>query len=133
MAFNYSSQKGAVSLVKLRVEEDGELFTVADGYGETVTSVLSERTAFAANPVRSATGVWSVTMKDPASKILDVNIQTLLPTASYLAVQLKPTTSNSTSGALVLNWVFNVAGTPTDLPSTGTPQFLIHVVWSESS
>ena len=130
MPFSFcGSMKSYVA--KLGVVSDGEVFTVADGYGQTVTSTLSANTAFGQNPVNSGVGVWSVLMKDSARKIIDVHIASMLPTASYLSVQLKPTTTGS-NGQLKLNWVFNVAGTPTELPSTGTPQFLVYVVYGES-
>lgn len=131
MPYNFSGQLKS-NVAKLGVVFDGELFTVADGYGYTVTSTLSPYTAFANNAVRSATGVWSVTMKDSANRILDCEVRTVLSTGNYLGSQLLPFTTTS-NGALVINWVFNNAGTPTDLPSSGSPQFLVYVVYSESA
>lgn len=133
MAFNYVSQKGSVSAVKHRLESDVQVFTVNDGYGHAVTSTMPSLTAFAANPVRSATGVWSVTMKDVVPTLegqLHFVVTTILASGNYLSVQMLPFTTNATTGQLVVNWVFNVAGTPTDLPSSGSPQFEIRGEWS---
>lgn len=127
MPFNFSGQLKS-NVAKLRVVSDGEQITVgSDGY--TVTSVLSPNTAFATNPVRSATGVWSATMKDSANRVLDCSVHTVLTSTNYLSTQLLPFTK-TTNGALVVNFVFNNAGTPADLPSDGS--FLIYVVYSES-
>ena len=112
---------------KLGVVSDGEVCTT-DGYGQVVTRKLSPYTAFAANPVRASTGLWSVTMKDSAVRVLDYDVRTLLTTGNYLGTQLKPTTKDA-NGRLVLNWVFNSAGTPTDLPANG--QFIVYVKYSE--
>ena len=139
MPFQFSGYKGQAYNAKLGVVSDGNLFTVADGYGHTVTSTLPQYTIFTANPVRSATGVWSVTTLDSVASIpsdgyavIDCHVYTVLPSTEYLSVQLLPF-SQSTSGQLVVNWVFNVAGTPTDLPSTGTPQFGVYLRYSETN
>lgn len=130
MPFNFSGNNTQFT-AKLRVVLDGELCTVADGYGHTVTSTLCQNTAFAANPVRSTTGVWSATLKDSANRVMDCDVKTVLQSGSYLSTQLLPFSTDS-KGRLVINWVFNVAGTPTDLPSSGSPQFLVFVAYSES-
>ena len=123
------SAKTVAFFAKPSVVHDGEVVTVgSDGY--TVTSTLSSFTAFHANPSRSATGVWSVTMKDVAFKVVDVDIKTMLATGHYLSTQLLPTTTD-TNGKLVLNWVFNSAGTPTDLPASGS--FLVYVAYGWTS
>lgn len=128
MPFNFTGQTVSYQ-AKPSVVSDGEV-CVTDGYGQLVTSTLSSWTAFKANPVRSATGVWSVTLKDTAFKVLNVDVKTMLSTGNYLSTQLKPTTTDA-SGHLVLNWVFNSAGTPTDLPANG--QFLVYVKYCEQS
>jgi hypothetical protein len=69
-------------------------------------------------------------MKDSAFKVLNVHVASSLTTGNYLSTQLKPTTT-STGGSLILNWVFNNAGTPADLPASGT--FRVYVVYSETS
>jgi hypothetical protein len=123
------SAKTTAFFAKPSVVSDGEVVTVgSDGY--TVTSTLSSFSAFHSNPSRSAAGVWSVQMKDTAFKVVDVDVKTLLTTGNYLSTQLKPTTT-ATGGQLILNWVFNVAGTPTDLPASGS--FLIYVVYGWTS
>ena len=120
-------------VAKLGVVSDGEVITVSATDGYTVTSTLSQSTAFAANPVRGATaGVWSVQMKDSCRKVLDVDIKSVLPSASYLSVQLLTTTTGS-NGQLKLNWVFHNAGTPADLPEAAGSQFLVYVVYGESA
>jgi hypothetical protein len=111
---------------KPQVVADGEIISVSSVDGYTVTSTLSSYTAFHSNPVRSATGVWSVTMKDVAFKVTDIDVKTMLPSGHYLSTQLLPNTLDS-NGHLVINWVFNSAGTPSDLPEVSGCAFLIHV------
>lgn len=128
MPFNFTGQK-TQDCAKLGVVSDGELIVVGtDGY--SVTSTLSSYTAYLSNPVRSAVGVWSVTLKDSAYKIIDVQVATLLAAGSYLSTQLRPVTLDS-QGRPVLHWGFNVAGTLTELPSGGS--FIVYVVYSETS
>lgn len=140
MPYQFSGFKGQDYQAKLGVVMDGNLFTVADGYGHTVTSVLPQYTVFAANPVRSATGVWSATTLDSVAQssdgyfqVLDCHVYTVLSSGTYLGVQLLPFTQVAATGQLVINWVFNVAGTPTDLPSSGHPQFGIFLAYSETT
>lgn len=127
MPYNFSGFQVS-STAKPGVVSDGETFTT-DGYGTTVTSTMSSYTAFASVPKWSATGVWSLTLKDSAAKVLDVSVNTVLASTHYLSVQQLATTSSSTTGGLILNWVFNVSGTPTDLPANGG--FRVYVVYSE--
>ena len=131
MPFNFSGI-GKQSVAKPGVVSDGELFTVNDGLGLTVTSTLSSFTAFLSNPVRSATGVWSVTMRDSAFKVCDFEVHTVLPSGVYLSTQLNTITTDS-NGRPVLNWTFNSAGTPADLPASGSPQFIVYFVYGETS
>lgn len=131
MPFNFSGQ-AKQTVAKVGVVSDGELFTVADGYGHTVTSTLSSYTAFLSNPTRSATGVWSVTMRDSANKKIEFDVKTVLPAGTYLSTQLNTITTDSL-GRPVLNWTFNSAGTPTDLATTGSPQFIVYFVYGETA
>lgn len=140
MPFQFSGFKGTAYDAKLGVVSDGNLFTVADGYGHTVTSLLPQYTVFSANPVRSATGVWSITTLDSVAQstdgyfqVEDFHVYTVLPSGTYLSVQVLPFTQVAATGQLVCNWVFNVAGTPTDLPSTGYPQFGVFLKYSETT
>jgi hypothetical protein len=139
MPFQFTAYKGQASDAKIGVVSDGDIFTVADSAGHTVTSTLSQYTIFSANPVRSATGVWFVETLDSVAssfdgyfKVIDCHVYTILASGHYLDVQLLPFTTGS-NGQLVINWVFNVAGTPTDLPSTGSPQFGVFLKYSETS
>lgn len=117
------------NVAKPGVVSDGEVYTT-DGYnGHTVPAVPSSWTAFRGVPVRSATGVWSVTMKDSAQRVIDINVKTLLASGNYLSVQLLPTTADA-NGRLVINWVFNSAGTPTDIGVSS--QFAVYVVYGET-
>ena len=127
MPFNFTGQR-LQNVAKLNVVSDGELVTVgSDGY--TVTSTLSSFSAFKSNPVRSSAGVWSVAMKDGINKIINFEVSTVLAPTHYLSTQkLTPTIS---AGITTLNWVFNSAGTPADLPASG--QFNVYLVYSESS
>lgn len=138
MPFQFSGSKGTAYVAKQGVVSDGNLFTVNDGYGITVTSTLPSYTIFTANPVRSATGVWSVTTLDSVAtsggvlQVIDCHVFTVLPSGDYLSTQMLPFTQNS-NGQLVVHWVFNVAGTPTDLPTTGSPQFGVFLAYSETN
>jgi len=131
MPFNFTGYKGQAYDAKQGVVDDGYLFVVNDGAGHTVTSKLPQLTIFSANPVRSATGVWSVGLLDSVDSYLDIEVKTVLASGTYLSTQLLPPTTDA-NGKPVINWVFNVAGTPTDLPSTGSPMFLVHVRYSET-
>jgi hypothetical protein len=95
----------------------------------TTASKPSAYSIFAGSPVRSATGVWSLTTKDSVVVTCDVNIVSILPTGGYISTQLLPDTIDAT-GRKVINWVFNVAGTPTDLPYPG--QFRAWMAYSET-
>ena len=129
MPFNFSGQVGN-KVAKLGVVSDGEVFTVgSDGY--TLTSNLSQYTAFTANPVHTGTGTWSITTKDNVPRVISGHVETVLASGHYLSTQMNTSTTVSATGQLVLNWTFNVAGTPTDLPSGG--QFQIFLQYSETS
>jgi hypothetical protein len=104
-------------------------FQVAALGVSTLSSAPSPYTIFAGAPVRSATGVWSATLKDIAVRVCNVDVTTVLPSGEYLVVQQLPDTKTS-GGALVVNWVFNNAGTPTDLPYPG--QFRLFCEYSET-
>lgn len=126
MPFNFSGQSHQ-SVAKLGVVSDGENITVfTDGY--TVTSTLSASSIFAANPSRSAVGTWSIQLKDIATNVIEVDVQPVL-SSGYLSVQHRPVTAASPGGQAILHWVFNNAGTPTDLPSNGA--FRIFVVYTD--
>lgn len=128
MPFKFTGQSHQ-TVAKLGVVSDGEQVTVgSDGY--TVTSTLSSYSAFHQNPSRSATGVWSVTMRDSAFKNILVDVKTVLASGHYLSTQLNTITTDS-SGRPVLHWTFNVAGTPTDLPASG--QFIVFYEYGETS
>jgi hypothetical protein len=75
---------------------------------------------FTGPPVRTGVGTWSITTKDSVPVTIDVAIKTVLPAGSYLAVQENTSTTVALTGQKVLNWTFNSAGTPTDLPYPGS-------------
>lgn len=128
MPFNFSGFPH-VTTAKAGVVMDGDTFTVgSDGY--TITSTLNSWTAFLTAPARSATGVWSVTLKDSAPVVMCSFVQPVLASTHYLSVQQNTDTVDSL-GRLVLHWTFNSAGTPADLPADG--QFRVFVVYSETS
>jgi hypothetical protein len=123
-------------VAKPGVVSDGEVITVSATDGYTVTSTLSSFSAFLSNPVRSSTGLWSVTMRDPAFKVIDLDVKTLLTDGYYLSTQLHLPTSDSL-GRAVLSWTFNSAGTPADLPTTQPGSvggsFLVFLMYGETS
>src|ERR1019366_5809604 len=138
MPFRFTGRNGIdIHVAKNAVVFDGDTFTT-DGYGEVVTSTLSPNTAFAAVPVRSAAGVWSVAMKDSAVSVLDVSVESIMVTSpvsvsNQSQVQLLAVSSVASgwnAGALVLNWVFHIAGVPTDLPANS--KFRVFVCYSEA-
>jgi len=131
MPFNFSGEKGAAYVAKLGVVSDGNVYTVSAADGYTITSPVYSYNAFIGNPVRSATGVWSVTTKDSVAKVIAWDVNTHLPSGHYLGVQLNTPTLDS-SGRLVLNWTFNNAGTPADLPTgVGATHFNVFLEYSE--
>lgn len=139
MPFQFSGYKGQSYDAKLGVVSDGNLFTVADGAGHVVTSRLPQYTIFTANPVRTGTGAWNITTLDSVAgsqdgyvQVIDCHVYTVLSTGNYLSVQLLPFTLTA-NGQLVVSWVFNVAGTPTDLPGSGAPQFGVFLKYSETT
>jgi hypothetical protein len=126
MPFNFSGH-AQIFTAKNGVVIDGDNVTVGtDGY--TVTSTINSNTVFNSNPTRSATGVWSVQLKDAAVTVMDFDVKTVLASTHYLSTQLLPNTATA-GGLTILNWVFNVAGTPTDLPSTG--KFRMSIVYAD--
>jgi hypothetical protein len=128
----------AVSKVaKPGVCSDGDIYQVgADGYtitgsvtGTSLTAI-SSYSAFLSPPVYGgSTGLFSITLRDPAYKVQCIVVETLSGD-DYLSVQLKPITADS-NGRAVINFVLNVAGTPTNLESGD--QMLVYVVYSETS
>ena len=133
MPFTWTGTTGHCTDAKLRVVDDGETFTVSASDGYTITSTLSSLTAFTANPVRSGVGVWSITTKDPINRLIDYDVSTLLQQGHFLSVQKNLTTKDAL-GRAVLNFTFNTAGTPADLPVDGyAQQFLVHVRYTESN
>lgn len=117
---------------KPQVKADGEIISVSSTDGYTVTSTLSGFSMFHGNPSRSATGVWSAVLNDGYFAVTDVSVSTILPSGQYVSTQLLPISLDS-SGRTVINWVFNSAGTPTDLPQVAHCQFIIHVELTRSS
>ena len=94
----------------------------------TVASSPNPHTIFTGPPLRSATGVWSITTKDCVVTTLNLDVKTVLPTGEYLSVQQLPETTVATTGQKTYNWVFNVNGTPTDVPFPGSFR-----IWAEYS
>lgn len=105
-------------------------FAVAALGVSTLASNPAPHSAFAGPPKRSATGVWSITTKDGVVQVLEVSIDTVLPSGEYIQVQQLPDTVIAGTGQKVLNWVFHNAGTPTDLPYPG--QFRVFLEYSET-
>jgi hypothetical protein len=123
---------------KVGVKSDGEVISISNVDGYTVTSTLSSYCAFLSNPVRASTGKWSITLKDPAYKVIMWDVSTILPDGYYLVTQKNTLTTSSAAnslGNLVLNWQFNSAGTPSDFPTNaGTSlAFIISIMYSTTS
>lgn len=128
MPFNFSGSMKS-NVAKLGVVFDGDTFTTDGNNGHTVSSTLASHTVFVKNPVRSATGVWSVGLKDVVNEFMLIDVKTVLSSGTYITCQLNPVTV--VNSLPVLNWTFNVAGTPTDLPAGA--KFEVFVCYSESS
>lgn len=112
---------------------DGEIFTTDSSNGHTVPTFPSSYSAFLGVPVRSATGVWSVTMKDPAYKSLFCHVEPLqaLAAPALRAVMQAPTTDSV--GRQVLNWTFVAAGGNTATDIAASQQFQVTNIYSETS
>lgn len=105
-------------------------FQVAALGVSTLSSAPSSRTVFTGPPVRSGVGAWSITTKDNVVETLDLDVQAILPSGSYLSTQLVTDVVVASTGQRTYKWVFNVAGSPTDLPFPG--QFRVFLAYSET-
>ena len=80
----------------------------------------------------SAVGVWSVTMRDPAFRVIDCHVTPLTVAAGAVGVVMQPPTNNST-GQLVLHWTFTTIGTDTAADIGVSKEFQVTVIYSETS
>jgi hypothetical protein len=117
---------------KGRVVRDGDVFTTDSSNGHTVASFPTSFNAWASLPTRTGTGVWKLTLRDPAFRILCVLVKALTTTANYVDVIMQPVTAN-TAGQAVVNWTFVTAGTTTAADIAASQQFEVFVVYSEAS
>jgi hypothetical protein len=104
-------------------------FQVAAVGASTLSNAPSTRTVFTGAPVRSGTGAWSITTLDSVVETLDFHVESILPSGEYIATQLVTDVVVPTTGQRTYKWVFNVGGTPTDLPYPG--QFRVYLAYSE--
>lgn len=114
------------------VVTDGEIYTTDASTGHTVPVIPSTYTAFHTVPVRSATGVWSVTMKEQVYKVLFAYVVPITTVANTVDVSMQPTTTTST-GKLVVNWTFRTVGTTTPADIGVSEAFQVFVVYSNTS
>jgi hypothetical protein len=105
-------------------------FAVAALGVTTLASNPSAHSAFTGPPVRSATGVWSITTKDIVVTTCLFHVETVLPSGEYLSVQQLPETTVAGTGQKTYSWTFNAAGTPTDLPFPGS--FRVSISYAET-
>jgi hypothetical protein len=112
---------------------DGEVYTTSGtGALQKVAVIPSSYTAFRAVPVRSGVGVWSVTMRDPAFRVLLAEVRPFTTTANTVGVVMQATTLDS-GGRLVINWTFCTIGTATPVDIATAQKFGVTVVYSETS
>ncbi len=131
MPINFSGFNESFT-AKGRCVRDGEFFTTDSSNGHTVPTFPSSYSAFKGVPVRSATGVWSVTMKDVAYKVLNVEVRPYTTTANAVGVIMQPNTTDS-AGRLVLNWTFVTYGSTTPADIAASQVFGVFVDYSEAS
>lgn len=116
------------------VVSDGEVFVTDASNGHTVLlSSLSTYTAFKGVPVRSGTGVWSVTLKDPAYKVTFCSVKFQGVVGSAVDAIMQPVTANATTGQAVINWTFCTVGTATPADIGASLKFNVYVEYSETS
>ena len=112
---------------------DGEFFTTSGtGGSQTVPTFPSSYSAFKGVPVRSGTGVWSITMRDPAYKVLRATVDVFSTVGNHVDVLMQANTTDS-SGRLVLNWTFCTVGTATPADIATAQVFNVFVAYSEVS
>jgi hypothetical protein len=111
---------------------DGEFYTTDSSNGHTVPVIPSTYSAFKGVPVRSGTGVWSVTMRDPAFKVLLAEVKSFTTTGNAVSVIMQANTTDSV-GRLVINWTFCTFGTTTPADITTSAVFNVFVAYSETS
>jgi hypothetical protein len=117
---------------KGRCVRDGEFFTTDASNGHTVPTFPSSFSAFKGVPVRSGTGVWSVTLKDVYYKILNVEVRAYTTTANAIGVIMQPNTTDS-AGRVVINWTFVTVGTTTAADIAASQVFNVFFDASEAS
>jgi hypothetical protein len=132
---------GAPSIAGFRLQytakgdvlSDGEIYTtVGSTTAQKVTVFPSTYTYFRTLPVRSGTGVWSVTLKEAVYKVLHVDVKALTTAANYVGVIMQPTTTDST-GRLIINWTFVTVGTATPADIAAAQKFNVYFVGSLAS
>lgn len=112
---------------------DGEVYTTSGtGAAQKVAVIPSTYTAFRGVPVRSGTGVWSVTMKDPSYRTILSIVTPLTTAANAVGVVMQPTTLDS-GGRLVINWTFCTIGTNTPADIAAAQKFQVTAIYSETS
>jgi hypothetical protein len=111
---------------------DGETFETDASTGHTVPVIPSTYTAFAGVPVRSTTGVWSVTMRDPAFRVILALVVPLVAAANGVDVIMQPCTLSAT-GQQIINWTFVTTGTKTPADIGTSEFFQVTSIYSETS
>ena len=115
------------------VVSDGEFYTTSGSAGAQKVAVIpSTYSAFLNVPVRTGTGVWKVTMRDPAYKVQFAQVTPFTTAANAVGVVMQPNTTDS-SGRLVLNWTFCTIGTNTPADIAAAQVFNVYVEYSEAS
>ena len=111
---------------------DGEIFVTDASTGHTVPVIPSTYTAFRGVPVRSATGVWSVTMRDPAYRTILALVTPMVAAAAGVDVVMQLPTADS-AGRQVINWTFCTVGTDTPADIGTSQAFQVTSIYSETS
>jgi len=119
------SAKGATMI-------DGEIYQTDASTGHTVPVIPSTYSAFLGVPVRSATGVWSVTMRDPAFRVILCDVIPLQAVGSAVGVVMQAPTNDST-GRQVIHWTFCTIGTATPADIGTSQKFQVVSIYSETS
>ncbi len=126
MSYNFISYQ-KVDTAHLALEVDGTFFAPVDAYSDAYGQAIplfgtpgGEYSVFKQVPVRGASdGYWSVSFKDAFPYLCSFDVKVFTPdftTGPFEVQYLIPVVAVGT-GVWTIAWVFNVAGTPTDLPA----------------
>lgn len=117
---DFGGYAGGLTVDRPNIFEAEGSVAISDGYGTPV--LQSVPSGIVKSVVRTGTGAYTLTLSQNPLSLLWFDVKSLIPGTSspaYVGCQLRTSTvGQSSAGANpVITFVFNVAGTPTELPS----------------